>query len=131
MRLLAIAGIAASLGVWGWFFYLAETCVEDCGDSGIRGAFVMAVAASVTVLPIGIALLMPGSQRRSGSGRSVACWALAAGVLANALLSALCVALTVHLLSQGPATFLSFGVLPTLLFGAVPFGLIRWATSLR
>lgn len=101
------------------------------GDSGLRGAFLLAVMASLTALPVGIALLMPGSQRRSGGGRSIARCVLLAGAAANALMGVGCIALAVHFVQQGPALVFWFGVLPALLFGAVAFGFVRWALSLR
>ncbi len=131
MRLWGITGIAATLGAWGFVFYIAGTCTEDCGDSGLRGAFLLAVMASLTALPIGIALLMPGFHTRSRRGRSVARWVLLAGALANALVGLACVALAVHFVSEGPTLVVWFGVLPAVLFGAVALGFVRWALSLR
>ena len=91
----------------------------------IGWATILAVMASLTALPVGIALLMPGSQRRSGGGRSIACCVLLSGAAANALMGVGCIALAVHFVSQGPALVFWFGVLPALLFGAFAFGFVR------
>lgn len=123
--------IAGTVSAWGFLWHISGTCVEDCGDSGVRGAFVLAVSSTVTVLPVSLVLLVFGvpvlRHRHGETARSV----LVTGALVNAAIGAVFIALLVRSIAIGSMST-AYSALSAAVFFAMPaFGFTRWSATFR